>query len=447
MGQVKVQGRVSEEEAEIYVASVCFKTGPPGKIGIEVERTVHRRVHPGDPVPVPEVRNAVCAIDDPLPGGGVITLEPGGQLEISSACAAGLPEVIAATRRDLAQADSLLAAAGLRPGGLALDPVRRPVRSLNHPRYAAMEQQFDRNGPAGRTMMCSTASLQVSLDAGTDGVGPNSAPQRWQHLHLLAPLLTAVFANSPFARGRPSGWRSTRQAAWLAIDPTRTAAPVALSADPRHDWARYALDANVLCIRPEDDDGTWLAPRALTMRQWLRGEGPRPVTRQDLDYHLTTLFPPVRPRGFLELRVLDAQAGRDWEVATAVVTALVEDPLAAALAAEACGEVSADARSPRIAARDGLANPRLARAAQVCAGAAWDALPRLGADTGTLARTAAFFEKYTFRGLSPADEALARWQRTGRIPLFDTENTETTENTEIADSTADYREELLHDHR
>ena len=435
MQPVQVLTPLPEEDAEIYVASVCFKTGPPGKIGIEVERTVHRSYDVAAPVTASEVRDAVGSAGEVLPGGGLITLEPGGQLEISSACAAGLPGLISATRDDLARAGGLLAEAGLRFGNLALDPLRPPRRTLELPRYAAMEQQFDRTGPAGRTMMCSTASLQVSLDAGLDGTGCGSASRRWHHLHALAPLLTAMFANSPFANGTPSGWRSSRQAAWLAIDQTRTAAPAALGEDPRQDWARYALDANVLCIRPETEKGNWYAPQKLSMRNWLRGDGPRPATRQDLDYHLTTLFPPVRPRGFLELRVIDAQAGGDWEVVAAVVTALVEDPPAAALAAEACRNIPAGAGALRRAARDGLADPELARAALVCAQAVLDALPRLGADQETRMRVETFIDNYTARGLSPADVSLASWRRTGHIPVF------------AAGNPADHPKERIREHR
>nr|WP_245192376.1 ergothioneine biosynthesis glutamate--cysteine ligase EgtA [Arthrobacter pigmenti] len=405
---------MTEEDAEVYVAAVCFKTGPPGKVGVEVERTVHLETDSTVQVPVSQVREAVQLAGTQLPGGGVITFEPGGQLEISSACAEDLPGVIEATRRDLAFTAGLLEDAGLRFGDLALDPLRSPQRTLDHPRYAAMEQQFNRTGSAGRTMMCSTASLQVSLDAGSPGTGPLSAYHRWRHLHSLAPLLTAMFANSPFVNGRPSGWRSARQAAWLAIDSTRTTAPVCFADDPRQDWARYALDAKVLCIRPDDDGGTWLTPRDLTMRDWLRGAGPRAVTREDLDYHLTTLFPPVRPRGFLEVRVIDAQAGGDWEVVAAVVVALVEDPQAAALAAEACRDLP----SLRIAARDGLSDPSLAQAALTCADAVWDALPRLGVDPETRARVATFIERYAARGRSPADACLAEWRRTGHMPMF-----------------------------
>ncbi|GAB3539140.1 ergothioneine biosynthesis glutamate--cysteine ligase EgtA [Arthrobacter tecti] len=412
-----MQTPLTEEDAEVYVAAVCFKTGPPGKVGVEVERTVHLDSDPAAQVSVAQVREAVRLAATQLPGGGVITFEPGGQLEISSACAEDLPGVIEATRRDLAFTAGLLEDAGLRFGDLALDPLRSPQRTLDHPRYAAMEQQFNRAGSAGRTMMCSTASLQVSLDAGSPGTGPLSAYHRWRHLHSLAPLLTAMFANSPFVNGRPSGWRSARQAAWLAIDSSRTAAAFSdgeLSENPRQDWARYALDAKVLCIRPDDDGGTWLTPRDLTMRDWLRGAGPRVVTREDLDYHLTTLFPPVRPRGFLELRVIDSQAGGDWEVVAAVVVALMEDPQAAALSAEACRDLP----PLRTAACEGLSNPDLAQAARACADAVWDALPRLGADPETRARVATFIERYTARGLSPADACLAEWRRTGHIPTF-----------------------------
>lgn len=422
---------LSEDEAEAYVASICFKTGPPGAVGIEVERCVHHRSDPALPVPVAAVRTALqsaaAPAGRPLPGGGQVTFEPGGQLEISSACAPDLPTLIASTRQDLAEADSRLAAAGLRAGTLALDPHRTPVRTLQLPRYAAMQKHFDSAGPAGRTMMCSTASLQVSLDAGFDPAG------RWRQLHALAPVLVAMFANSPFRNGRPTGRQCERQAVWRAIDRTRTAAPgdpQAGTGDPRLDWARYALDALVLCIPPAQETAaapqisgqhvsgqhvSWQAPRGLTMRDWLHGEGPRPATLHDLDYHLTTLFPPVRPRGFLELRVIDAQAGGDWEVPAAVVPALVEDARAADLAAEACAPVARLEDPLGTAAGQGLNHPVLAAAAAVCAEAALDAIPRLGADAATRLRVESFIDRYTAQGRSPSEERLDTWHRTGRL--------------------------------
>jgi glutamate--cysteine ligase len=401
---------LSESDAEVYVASVCFKTGPPGAAGVEVERLVHDAADPQAPVTVARVRQAMAASAGALPGGGVITFEPGGQLEVSSACAPGLPALVAATRKDLEAVETRLSDAGLFFGSVALDAGRPAVRSLEHPRYASMERHFDGFGPAGRTMMCSTASLQISLEAGFDSPASTGAAQRWARLHNLLPVLIAMFANSPFLHGVPNGWHSNRQRTWLGVDPTRTAA-VPCSEDPRRAWARYALDALVLCIPSEGRP--WDPPPGLTMRDWLRGSGPRPATLSDLDYHLTTLFPPVRPRGFMELRVIDAQAGNDWEPVTAIVTALMDDEHAADLSADACAPLASMPDPVRTAAHQGLTNPALALAARSCAEAALNALPRLGADATTRSLAEGFVERNTARGRCPAQERLDRWRRTG----------------------------------
>lgn len=401
---------LSESDAEVYVASVCFKTGPPGAAGVEVERLVHDAADPQTPVTVARVREAMAASAGALPGGGVITFEPGGQLEVSSACAPGLPALVAATRKDLAAVETRLSDAGLFCGPVALDAGRPAVRSLEHPRYASMERHFDGFGPAGRTMMCSTASLQISLEAGFDSPASTGAAQRWARLHNLLPVLIAMFANSPFLHGIPNGWHSNRQRTWLGIDPTRTAA-VPRSEDPRWGWANYALDALVLCIPSQGP--RWDPPKGLTMRDWLHGNGPRPATLSDLDYHLTTLFPPVRPRGFLELRVIDAQAGHDWEPVTAIVTALMDDEHAADLVADACAPLASLADPMRTAAREALTNSALAAAARLCAEAALNALPRLGADATTRRLAEDFIERNTARGRSPAQERLDLWHRTG----------------------------------
>ena len=84
--------------------------------------------------------------------------------------------------------------------------------------------------------------------------------------------------------------------------------------DPRAAWARYVLDAQVMCVR-EPGSTRWVAPSGLTFRNWIRGAASPGPTADDLTYHMTTLFPPVRPQGHLELRVIDAQPGDDgWIV-------------------------------------------------------------------------------------------------------------------------------------
>ncbi len=152
---------------------------------------------------------------------------------------------------------------------------------------------------------------------------------RWRLAHHIGPVLVAAFANSPLRQGRPSGWRSTRQQVWAHLDPGRTLPPPD-DGDPRDAYATYALDAELMLIR-RDGGPSWAAPRGLTFRGWLRGElgSERPPTIDDLTYHLSTLFPPVRPRGHLELRMIDAQCGDGWIVPAAVAWALLEDPRAA----------------------------------------------------------------------------------------------------------------------
>ncbi len=157
-------------------------------------------------------------------------MEPGGQLELSSAPAATLGELVEVTGRDLAALRDAAAAVGLELCGYGLDPLRPPRRVLDLPRYAAMEKFFDRDGPWGRQMMCGTASVQVCVDAGDDGAGESGYRSRWRLLHAIGPVLVAAFANSPLRDGRPTGWRSARQQVWANMDPGRTRAPAARTA-------------------------------------------------------------------------------------------------------------------------------------------------------------------------------------------------------------------------
>ena len=132
-----------------------------------------------------------------LPSGALLTTEPGGQLEVSSQPADSLAGLVDATAGDLVALRAALAADGLELAGIGLDPRRPPQRILHLPRYAAMEEFFDRGGPWGRQMMCGTASVQVCLDAGHDSDGPDGYRRRWRLLHAAGPVLVAAFANSP----------------------------------------------------------------------------------------------------------------------------------------------------------------------------------------------------------------------------------------------------------
>ena len=165
---------LTESDAEEHIHGICFKTGPPGKVGVELEWLVRDGRDPGLRVDQQRVAAALAGLGAPgaLPGGGRLTTEPGGQVEISSAPAEGLGPCVDITCRDLAALRHAVLPAGLCLTGEGLDPLRSPHRVLEVPRYAAMEEFFNRAGPWGRLMMCSTASVQVCLDAGVAGHRP-----------------------------------------------------------------------------------------------------------------------------------------------------------------------------------------------------------------------------------------------------------------------------------
>lgn len=410
---------LAEEEAEAYVHGVCFKTGPPERTGVETEWLVKDRRNPGLPVSVDRLNAALAPAEvaGALPGGSRITREPGGQVELSSPAALSLTACVEAMAADLTVLREAVERAGLILVGQGLDPYREPPRVLDHPRYRAMERFFDREGPSGRVMMRRTASVQINLDGGDESNSFSGYRFRWELAHRVGPVLVAAFANSPIVEGRPSGWLSTRQAVWSRMDAGRTHQP-RYHADPRVAWTRYALDARVMCI-PGDENGDWSAPPDLTFRDWLRGSpGQRRPTQADLDYHLSTLFPPVRPRGWLELRMTDAQNGDDWIVPTVLAATLLNDPTAADAAYAATEPLCQDIRPVPFddiwqrAARIGLADPDLAKAARACFAAADSALAFPGASAVLRQALADFAERYPERGRCPAHDHLDALRRT-----------------------------------
>lgn len=384
----------SREEAEGYVASVCFKHGPPTRLGVELEWVVQHSGNPHLPLQGPHLAAALGAhappslVPDspqtPLPNGCLVTVEPGGQLEISSPPCGSLAELISIVDGDITALVALLEPAGLRLTGSGADPYRPPRRLIDIPRYAAMEAAFDRIGPMGRAMMCSTAAVQVCLDAGST---PGEVTSRWAALHEMGPVLLAAFANSPWLGGQHTGWVSSRMLAWFTLDPVRTW-PSAVrwhpmdratrnpikACDPAAQWARRALDTPLLCRRRAGR--RWDVPGGTTFADWLSGAFPDPPSTADLDYHLTTLFPPVRPRGHVEVRYLDAQPGRQWVVPVAVLAALMSDPAVTAAARDACAPAAGRWLD---AAQWGLRDDTLAAAAITVFELACTALPALDA--------------------------------------------------------------------
>lgn len=387
------------DAAAAFIAERSLAPTDDRRVGIEMEWLTVPRRDPARHVDFDLVRAACEAID--LPAGSRLTFEPGGQIEVSCVPAASVPRAIEAVARDGGALAATLAPLGIDLVGVGLD-ARAHRRVIDAPRYRAMEAYFDADGPDGRRMMCRTASIQVNLEAGSTA----EADRRWKVAHAIAPTLGAAFANSPLIDGAPSGWRSSRLATWQAMDPTRTA-PAVSHRSAVDAWVRYALDARVMFVR--DARARFTPVRdGMTLRDWLEhGHACGYPTRDDVAYHLTTLFPPVRLRGWLELRFLDSLPDPWWRAAVTVTAALLDDDEASARAEAACAP-AADLWHQ--GARHGLAHPVLAAAARGAFEAALDALPRLGVDAATIADVAAYHDRFVARARTPADEALDEWQ-------------------------------------
>ena len=276
------------------------------RIGIEHELLTRDELD-GSAVPIGRMVGAAArASYSPWLG-----FEPGGQVELSLPCVPSLPHLagqwdstIAALRADCACAGIVLEASPVdhrAPGSVP--------RQLTSRRYAEMERHLDRIGPAGRRMMRQTASTQVCLDWWPGRAGW----EQWRLLLLAGPFLAAAFAQS-------SGPES-RLATWLALDPGRTAYDDRLlrGDDPVTAYADFAAQAAVFAMpgSPDLDEPT-------TFADW--------ATCHDADssavqHHLSTLFPPVRPRGrYLEVRFLDVQPDeRVVPVATVLSRLLYDD--------------------------------------------------------------------------------------------------------------------------
>ncbi|WP_199432204.1 glutamate-cysteine ligase family protein [Qaidamihabitans albus] len=377
----------SRAEGEAYVASVCFKHGPPRLLGVELEYIVHDTDDPRLPLDPDRLADALGphvprtlrpdSPVQPLPGGSALTLEPGCQVEVSTPPQSSLGELADVADADLAYVTDRLARAGLRLGEHGIDTFRPPARLLPTERYAAMERRFAPLGTGGVTMMCSTAALQVCLDVGEKA----GFAARWAAIHALGPVLLSLFANSRRHAGRDTGLASAR---WLAVMETEAARTYATgpAPDPAAAWATRVMDTPLMVLPRAE--GPWDAPRGLTFADWIAGRGAGrlldPPTTADLDYHLTTLFTPVRPHGYLEVRYLDAQPPGTWLHPVALLTSLLHRPSTVDRVLDLCAPVAGRWEA---AARHGLADPELATVARAVADLGCAELAAAGLPAGT----------------------------------------------------------------
>ncbi|MEG3170737.1 glutamate--cysteine ligase [Sphingomonas sp. ZB1N12] len=256
--------------------------------------------------PVLEGGNAI-AMSGP---DGSISLEPAGQFELSGAPLDSLHETCAETGRHLEQVKAAGEKLGIGFLGLGMwpDKTRAELPTMPKGRYAIMLRHMPRVGSMGLDMMLRTCTIQVNLDYASEA----DMVKKFRVGLALQPLATALFANSPFTEGKPNGMLSYRSHIWSDTDPHRTGMLPFVFEDGfgYERYAEYALDVPMYFVYRE---GKYIDAAGLSFRDFLKGElsvlpGEKP-TLDDWTDHLSTAFPEVRLKTFLEMRGAD---GGPW---------------------------------------------------------------------------------------------------------------------------------------
>ena len=241
---------------------------------------------------------------------GTVSLEPAGQLELSGAPLDNLHETCAETGRHLQQVKAVGDELGLGFMGLGMWPDKRrdELPIMPKGRYAIMLGHMPRVGSLGLDMMLRTCTIQVNLDYCSE----SRMAKMFRVSLALQPLATALFANSPFTEGKPNGYLSFRSHIWSDTDPARTGMlPFVFEDGFGYDrYTDYALDVPMYFVFR---DGRYIDVAGQSFRDFLAGKlpglpGEKPRL-SDWSDHLSTAFPEVRMKSFLEMRGAD---GGPW---------------------------------------------------------------------------------------------------------------------------------------
>ena len=240
-------------------------------------------------------------------GKASVSLEPGGQFELSGAPLSDLHATRAELDDHLAEVRAIAAPLGLGFAPLGFHPlaIRDAMPWMPKSRYAIMRNYMPRVGSMGLDMMLRTCTVQVNLDFGQEA----DMVEKLRISLALQPLATALFANSPFAEGRPNGFRTLRGRVWTETDPDRTGIPAVVFEDGFgfERFAEYVLDVPMYFIMR---DGAFIDAAGASFRKFIaEGLPGRPdirATMGDWADHVTTVFTDVRLKRFLEMRGADA---------------------------------------------------------------------------------------------------------------------------------------------
>ncbi|MDX1738476.1 MAG: glutamate--cysteine ligase [Alphaproteobacteria bacterium] len=257
--------------------------------------------------PVMEGENIIALTDNT---GASVSLEPGGQFELSGAPLETIHQTCSETNRHLTQVKEICEKMGAVAVGMGFDPQwkRDDIIWMPKGRYKIMREYMPKKGTMGIDMMIRTSTVQVNLDFESEA----DMVRKMRVAFALQPIATALFANSPFLEGKPNGYLSYRSHTWTDTDPDRCGMLDFIFEDGFgfERWVDYMLDVPMYFIYR---DGVYNDVSGLSFRDYMDGnlkgwEGKMPV-QQDWDDHLTTAFPEVRLKQFIEMRGAD---GGPW---------------------------------------------------------------------------------------------------------------------------------------
>ena len=247
---------------------------------------------------------------------GAVSLEPAGQLELSGAPLENLHQTCAETGRHLKQVKAIGEQTGKAFLGMGLwpDKTRAELPIMPKGRYKIMLNHMPRVGSLGLDMMLRTCTIQVNLDYSSEA----DMARKFRTSLALQPLATALFANSPFLEGKPNGFLSYRSHIWSDTDPQRTGMLPFVFEDNfgYEQYADYMLDVPMYFVYR---NGQYIDAAGHSFRDFMKGElsvlpGERPTAEDWVD-HMSTAFPEVRLKSFLEMRGAD---GGPWSTICAL---------------------------------------------------------------------------------------------------------------------------------
>src|SRR5216117_117251 len=255
--------------------------------------------------PIMEDGNIIGLFD--VTGGGAISLEPGGQFELSGAPVETVHQTCSELMAHLAQVKEIARPLGIGFLGLGMTPnwSRNEIPMMPKGRYRIMTAYMPKVGKHGLDMMYRTCTVQTNLDYSSEA----DMVKKLRVSLALQPVATAMFANSPFTEGKPNGFLSFRSEIWRDTDPDRCGM-LPWAFEPGMGFERYvdyALDVPMYFVKRDDE---YIDVSGLSFRDLLQGRLPglpgERATISDWANHILTIFPEVRLKRYLEMRGADS---------------------------------------------------------------------------------------------------------------------------------------------